>query len=94
MAQDDAEAVRWYRLAAAQGEAAAQNNLGFMYAEGQGVAQDFASAHMWFNIATAKGHERAREHRDAVARQMTPADISEAQRRARVCMTSNYQDCY
>ena len=26
--QDDAEAVRWYRLAAEQGEASAQYNLG------------------------------------------------------------------
>ena len=29
--QDYAEAVKWYRLAADQGDAAAQNNLGFMY---------------------------------------------------------------
>ena len=28
--QDDAEAVRWYRLAAEQGYASAQYNLGFM----------------------------------------------------------------
>ena len=32
--EDDAEAVRWYRLAAEQGDADAQNNLGFMYANG------------------------------------------------------------
>ena len=30
--QDDAEAVKWYNLAAAQGVADAQTNLGFMYA--------------------------------------------------------------
>jgi TPR repeat protein len=32
--QNDAEAMRWYRLAAAQGAANAQNDLGVMYADG------------------------------------------------------------
>ena len=36
--EDDAEAVRWYRLAADQGDADAQYNLGVMYANGEGVA--------------------------------------------------------
>ena len=34
--RDDAEAVRWYRLAADQGDADAQGNLGEMYADGRG----------------------------------------------------------
>ncbi len=45
--QDNAEALRWYRLAAAQGLADAQFFLGFMYAEGLGVPQDDVQAHMW-----------------------------------------------
>ncbi len=42
VAQDDTEAVTWYRKAAEQGDARAQYMLGFMYDHGQGVAQDFA----------------------------------------------------
>ena len=43
----DAEAVRWYRLAADQGYAAAQGNLGLMYGNGTGVPQGLrAGAHM------------------------------------------------
>ena len=34
--QDDAEAVKWYRMAAEQGHAMAQSNLGVMYDKGQG----------------------------------------------------------
>ena len=34
--KDDAEAVRWYRLAVEQGDADAQFHLGFMYAIGLG----------------------------------------------------------
>ena len=38
--QDDAEAVKWYRLAAAQGFVEAQYNLGNMSCKGQGTEQD------------------------------------------------------
>ena len=40
--KNDAEAVKWYRLAAAQGNALAQLVLGAMYESGQGVLQDYA----------------------------------------------------
>jgi uncharacterized protein len=35
--QDYAEAVKWYRLAAEQGNAQAQYNLGLMYANGMAL---------------------------------------------------------
>ena len=91
--EDDAEAARWLRLAADQGHAGAQNNLGVMYAKGEGVLQDNVTAHMWFNIAGANGAEDGRDNREKIERKMTPADISEAQKRARICMASNYTDC-
>ena len=102
--EDDAEAaryadgegvvaVRWLRLAADQGVADAQHNLGVMYANGEGVLQDNVTAHMWFNIAGANGAEFGRDYREIIERKMTPADISEAQKRARICMASNYTDC-
>jgi TPR repeat protein len=37
--QDCAEAAKWYRLAAEQGNAAAQNNMGNNYYDGDGVLQ-------------------------------------------------------
>ena len=93
LARDYAEALKWYRLAADQGNAVAQANLGAAYHNGDGVAQDFIAAHMWFNIAGANGDSDATKNRDMMAAKMTPADLSEAQRRAKVCMASNYQDC-
>ena len=85
--------MKWYRLAAAQGDAYAQYNLGVMYYIGDGVPQDYAEAHMWFNISAANGATDAATNRDKVAAKLLPADISEAQRRAKVCMASGYQDC-
>ena len=91
--QDYAEAVRWYRLAAEQGNARAQLALGFLYLMGHGVVQDYVTAHMWVNIAAANGADKTAEGRRGVEIFMTPADISKAQRRARVCMESGYQEC-
>ena len=81
--QDHAEAVKWYQLAAEQGVAQPQDNLGVMYENGHGVPQDFVRAHMWFNLAAAQGLAPAVEHRDNLAKRMTPADLSIAQQMVR-----------
>jgi TPR repeat protein len=93
--QDYTEAVKWYRLAADQGDAKAQFNLAQMYENGWGVPQDYITAHMWFNVSSANdgGRSSTTEKRSEIGALLTPADLSEAQRRARVCMASNYQDC-
>jgi TPR repeat protein len=81
--QNHKEAAKWFRKAALQGLAGAQFNLGWMYWKGQGVVQDYVQAHMWFNIAGANGDEDAIESRDSISRQMTKAQIAEAQKLAR-----------
>ncbi len=86
--QDYARAVKWFRKAAEQGQALAQSNLGFMYYEGRGVPQDYAQAHMWYNLAVSKLppselRDIAVKNRDTVAKWMTPAQISEAEKLAR-----------
>jgi TPR repeat protein len=87
--QDYAEALKWFRLAAAQGIAQAQLMVGLMYSMGQGVPQDFVEAHKWLNLAAATytndkpNHDRAIKARDIVAADMTPAQIAEAQKLAR-----------
>ena len=50
-----AEAVKWFRKAAEQGEAFAQYNLGVMYADGEGVTQDYAEAVKWYRMAAEQG---------------------------------------
>ena len=91
--KDDAEAVRWFQLAADQSHAFAQSILGGMYVEGRGVLKDPVLAHMWFNISGANGNEIARESRDNLEGDMTRAEISRATELARACMASDYQDC-
>jgi len=78
--EDFAEAARWWRLAAEQGHASAQHNLGLMYRDGQGVPEDIALAYMWFNFAAAQGNEGAQEAKDIIQGEMTREQIAEAQR--------------
>ena len=81
--QDYPEALKWFRAAAAHGHPVAQTKLGIMYEDGHGVPQDRVQAHMWFSLAAAEGSELADAFRDALAKQMTRAQIAEAQKLTR-----------
>ena len=59
MPRDYAEAARWFRKAAEQGDAGAQFNLGVTYDRGKGVPQDYAEALRWYLKAAGQGHARA-----------------------------------
>jgi TPR repeat protein len=86
--QDYVEAASWYRKASDQGNSMAQFSLAGLYLAGRGVPQDFVAAHMWLNLAASletngeiqKGFA---DERDELAKEMTPAQIAEAQRLAR-----------
>ena len=50
-----AEAAKWYRKAAEQGDVMAQYSLGGMYFRGEGVSQNFTEAVKWFRKAAEQG---------------------------------------
>ncbi len=80
---DYATALKEFRPIAEQGDATAQFNLGILYGKGQGVLQDYVQAHMWASLAATQNHELATKLRAALANDMTPEQIAEAQRLAR-----------
>ena len=81
--EDYEKAREWYVKSAAQGDANAQFYLGLMSAFGRGGPLDLVQAHMWYSLAAANGHARAPLHRNDLAKQMKPAQIADAQKRAR-----------
>jgi TPR repeat protein len=90
---DYATALRLWSPLANQGDAAAQGNLGLMYASGKGVPEDYIQAHMWFNLAAssfpasdAENRDNAVKSRDLLAAKLTPEQIAEAQALAREWM--------
>ena len=94
VAQDYAGATKWYRLAAEQGYAAAQLNLGGMYADkasswvarlraslGLGVPQDGVQAYKWFDLAASRFSASEKESRDLAVenRDLVAAELTPAQ---------------
>jgi TPR repeat protein len=57
--RDYAQALAFYRLAAAQNFDGAQISLGTMYDHGLGVAQNLAEALRWYQLAAIQGHPEA-----------------------------------
>ena len=49
-------------MAAEQGDAYAQSNLGLMFRKGQGVPQDYSEAARWFRMAAEQGDADARNN--------------------------------
>ena len=93
--QDPTQAAKWFKKAAAQAHAPGQQSLGVLYAVGKGVPQDYVRAYMWDSLAAADVdvQEIAVDHRDDVARRMTPAQIAEAQRLAQQCQARQFKGC-
>lgn len=87
---DIATAVKWYRLAAAQGHQMAQHYLGFFYRSGWSVPVDYVLAHMWYNLS---GYHSQFYGPLGLQAQMTPSQIEKAQDMARKCLASNFKQC-
>jgi len=60
----------------------AQNNLGTLYARGDGVPKDYVAAYMWFELSAAQGNPVAADNRKAAADLMTTEQIAAAKARA------------
>jgi len=59
---DYATALQLFRSLADQGDASAQNYLGFMYEKGRGVPQDYAAAVTWYRKAAEQGDATAQHN--------------------------------
>lgn len=70
-------------LAAEGGTCDSLYELGLIYSTGRGVDVDLVTAHKWFNLAAMRGSEAARSYRADLAREMSHAEVAEAQRQAR-----------
>ncbi len=77
--------IRWFELAAAQGLADAQLQLGIMYELGQGVSQDNVKAYMWFRLSLYKGNKYSQKYIDEISKDMTHKQIVLAQLLANEC---------
>ena len=91
--------VEWMRKSAEEGHANGQASLGEMYHVGRGVSRDNVRAYMWHNLAAQQSLRQGgksiqyTQRRDAIAQQLTPAQIAEAQRLSQQCQTQQFKKC-
>ena len=93
-AMGDAEAARWYRLAAEQEHASAQSRLGDFYQFGYGVQRDYTEAARWYRSAAEQGGAEAQFNlgvRYAIGRGV-PQDDVEAERWYREAANQGYAE--
>ena len=88
--RDLAVSAAWDRRAADQGYAAAQYSLATLYENGFGVPQDYVEAMKWSILAVShyapsetESRRLAAVNRDRQAEHLSPAEITEAEKRAR-----------
>ena len=70
--KDARRAIDLYCQAAKLGDAEAQYNLGWIYANGRGVARDDALAALFFDLAAKQGHEHAMRMQKVVGTDTAP----------------------
>ncbi len=91
--KDNVQAAAWWRKAAEQGHAWAQNNLGMRYHWGVGVPQSDSEAYYWFDLSVPRAEQLdssedviradAAIWRERKASHLTHEELSQAQARAR-----------
>lgn len=64
--RNDDHAASLMLRAARQGNAAAQNNMGYLCREGRGVKRDMKQALIWYGLSAAKGYEQAQDYLDSI----------------------------
>jgi localization factor PodJL len=78
VAQDFAQAAKWYHRAALQGLAPAQYRLATLFERGSGVQQDKQEARKWYQRAALKGNVRAMHNLGVLLAGLNPPDYSHA----------------
>ncbi len=79
---DDAQAMKWFELAAEQGHVNAQSRLGAYYWAGRGVPVDLFKSYFWSTIAMHQGDEISKGRLEGLSLQMTRAQVAAASQQA------------
>ena len=69
---NEKDAYKWFVLAAKQGHALAQNNLGAFHAQGKTVKKDLDQAEKWFLMAAQQGDATAAENLKKLQKERPP----------------------
>ncbi|MFS1562269.1 MAG: tetratricopeptide repeat protein [Candidatus Arsenophonus phytopathogenicus] len=77
--KDYKKAVYWFKHAAKQGYAKAQDRLGVMYAEGHGVNKDNKMAYAWLATAACNCNKESQKFHDRIGKLFSDKEMKAAQ---------------
>lgn len=79
--KDDAQALRWFLVAAEDGHLAAQTNLAVFLTQGLGSnAPDLVGAYKWFDVSAERGVEQNKAAVTKLEQMLTPEQVAEGKR--------------
>ena len=81
--RNDTAAARWFLQAARKGHMRAQTSIGYLYATGRGVKHDLVLGSVFLSRAARDGDPLANDLLIKVRKGMSPAQLKEAEQRAR-----------
>ena len=93
VARNDAEARKWFLLAAQAGDSGGQASLGRMYANGEGGPKDPVKGYIWYSVAADGGDQRSAGARDSLEETMTADQVAAARDTAMRCSQSKGKEC-
>ena len=64
-----------------------------MFRNGEGVTKDAVTSYMWINISAVNGDQNYIGERNLFESTLSAGQVADGQLRARICFTSDYQDC-
>lgn len=84
----DKKRYQWYRASAEEGDAEAQDMLGYYYKENIGVPKDLVEAYKWFALAASRlkpgdRQKQAQKDRDLAEREITAEQAAKAHKLVR-----------
>ncbi|MDI1263544.1 MAG: tetratricopeptide repeat protein [bacterium] len=94
VSKDARQAKKWGQLSAKQGNAEAAALMGSLYYKADGgEAADVVRAYAWYDVSAEQGNAEAKKEIAVIAKDMTPAQLSEAREKAQKCKTSKLEQC-
>ena len=79
-------------MAAEQGDAIGQTDLGYLYEQGKGVPLDYVTAYMWYSLGEAGGNADSSRQLKSLSSLMPAKQLAEAKARAVVVSQSRGRD--
>ena len=90
--QDYRESIKWFKLAAGQGNSEAQFYISMACINGV-TYKNYSIAYMWLSVSALKNTRLAKDNLPKFIKMMTQDQINEGEKLKNVCINKNFITC-